>query len=160
MTFNSGNLRKGSKEGKPEILYYDAIIKNPGTGSIPAKFRETLQFPLVENLEDYYIYVAEFNADLSATPLFIFKDNGADPSDFTPGVYTSDYIVTMTSGVGGTFQTQSEFLRYTFNVSPTPIIGSFLDQRRIFAYEHFLTILNTAINRCLVNLMAQAGNVM
>lgn len=117
-------------------IYFDILLTNTSNNLIEASYDVTKKGPILKQPRDYYLALSKFTCDLSALPIFRFRDG--------------EYVITSKWDVF----TENTIVPF---ISTTPSNPS---NRDIYNYQHFLNIINSAIRTSLSNLWTTSGGTL
>lgn len=131
-------------------IYYNISLRaeevNFGSGAdlLPAEFSVERTIPILDNPKDYYLTISRFSVPALDIPLIIMPivDNQANPN-LTPFTVTLEYL-------GNTYQESVIYVPTAPNaaVPPNAIPTQHVDPDsyyyKVYTYNHFITMFNTA----------------
>lgn len=127
-------------------VYYNAQIVNSDSTPKIASYNDIRYDPLIDTPNDYHLIVVRAEIDSSGIPLYIHQDNGLASSDLA---YTSAYRVYLE----GDGHHASAYVKYVSESNSDPNQSN----RYVFSIQHFIMLVNTALNEAFVALDAVAS---
>jgi hypothetical protein len=141
-----------SHNESPDMFYYNIIINNSGTESIPANYSEQRDIPLMTRPSDYYMSVIRFSVPGFSIPISIIPStNFPNLPVATPFNLYLEY--------NGTLVTQNVIF-YSRNTSTVRKNIPNSNYYYIYDYQHFVDLVNNAFSLAVAALKTAVGSAL